>query len=119
MIPSHVSVTARTSGQRHDQAQFSDHSESGGRGPAAEDLQIERIFVNAAMWKGAMPGRRLKSCMGLQGAAMVDHTYQFHGRVRCRADNDDCHGELEVSGGEGCGKELDWWFTDAVLHPKP
>jgi penicillin-insensitive murein endopeptidase len=21
--------------------------------------------------------------------------------------------------GDGCGKELDWWFSDAVLHPKP
>ena len=20
---------------------------------------------------------------------------------------------------DGCGKELDWWFRDAVLHPKP
>ena len=20
---------------------------------------------------------------------------------------------------EGCGKELDFWFTEAVLHPKP
>jgi penicillin-insensitive murein endopeptidase len=24
-----------------------------------------------------------------------------------------------IPGGEGCGTELDWWFTDAVLHPKP
>ena len=21
--------------------------------------------------------------------------------------------------GDGCGHDLDWWFTDAVLHPKP
>jgi penicillin-insensitive murein endopeptidase len=24
-----------------------------------------------------------------------------------------------VPAGDGCGKDLDWWFTDAVLHPKP
>ncbi len=24
-----------------------------------------------------------------------------------------------LPGGDGCGKELDEWFTDAVLHPKP
>ena len=24
-----------------------------------------------------------------------------------------------VPAGDGCGKELDYWFTDAILHPKP
>jgi penicillin-insensitive murein endopeptidase len=24
-----------------------------------------------------------------------------------------------VPAGDGCGKDLDWWFSDAVLHPKP
>jgi len=28
--------------------------------------------------------------------------------------------EPPLVGDEGCGgKDLDWWFTDAVLHPKP
>jgi penicillin-insensitive murein endopeptidase len=24
-----------------------------------------------------------------------------------------------VPEGEGCGKDLDHWFTDAILYPKP
>ena len=47
------------------------------------------------------------------------HDYHFHIRMRCPADSPDCKPQEPVPAGDGCGKELDWWFTDAVLHPKP
>ena len=47
------------------------------------------------------------------------HDYHFHVRLACPADSADCKPQPSPLPGDGCGKELDWWFTDAVLHPKP
>ena len=47
------------------------------------------------------------------------HDYHFHVRIKCPAGSDNCEAQQEPAAGDGCGKELDWWFSDAVLHPKP
>jgi penicillin-insensitive murein DD-endopeptidase len=86
---------------------------------AAEDPQVERIFVNAAIKKALCRDAGSSRAWLSKVRPWWNHTYHFHVRVRCPADNPDCHGQPDVSGGEGCGKELDWWFTEAVLHPKP
>jgi len=86
---------------------------------AAEDPQVERIFVNAAIKKALCRDAGSNRAWLYKVRPWWNHTYHFHVRVRCPADNADCHGQPEASGGEGCGKELDWWFTDAMLHPKP
>lgn len=87
---------------------------------AAQDPKVERIFVNAAI-KKAM-------CRETQGASrpwmskvrpMYGHDYHFHIRIKCPAGTEGCEAQAPVPGGDGCGKELDWWFSDAVLHPKP
>jgi penicillin-insensitive murein DD-endopeptidase len=86
---------------------------------AAEDPQVERIFVNAAIKKALCRDAGSNRAWLYKVRPWWNHTYHFHVRIRCPADNPDCHGQPEVSAGEGCGKELDWWFTEAVLHPKP
>ena len=86
---------------------------------AAEDPQVERIFVNAAIKKALCRDAGSSRAWLYKVRPWWNHTYHFHVRIRCPADNADCHGQPEVSGGEGCGKELDGWFTDAVLHPTP
>jgi penicillin-insensitive murein endopeptidase len=86
---------------------------------AAEDPQVERIFVNAAIKKALCRDAGSSRAWLYKVRPWWNHTYHFHVRIRCPADNADCHGQPEVSSGEGCGKELDWWFAEAVLHPKP
>jgi penicillin-insensitive murein DD-endopeptidase len=86
---------------------------------AAEDPQVERIFVNAAIKKALCRDAGSNRAWLSKVRPWWNHTYHFHVRVRCPADDPDCHGQPEVSGGEGCGKELDWWFTEGVLRPKP
>ena len=86
---------------------------------AAEDPEVERIFVNAAIKKALCRDAGSSRAWLYKVRPWWNHTYHFHVRIRCPADNADCHGQPEVTGGEGCGKELDWWFTDAMLHPKP
>ena len=47
------------------------------------------------------------------------HDYHFHVRLRCPGDSPQCKPQPPQTGGDGCGKDLNYWFTDAVLHPKP
>ncbi len=86
---------------------------------AAEDPAIERIFVNAAIKKAlcraAGPNRAWLSKV----RPMYGHDYHFHVRMVCPQGSDECRPQEPPPGGDGCGKEMDFWFTDAVLHPKP
>jgi penicillin-insensitive murein endopeptidase len=86
---------------------------------AAEDPLVERIFVNAAIKK------RLCETAGADRAWLQkvrpwwQHDYHFHVRIKCPEDSPECKRQEPVPAGDGCGKDLDWWFSDAVLHPKP
>ena len=50
---------------------------------------------------------------------MWGHDYHFHIRMSCPAGSPDCRPQDAVPPGDGCGKELDWWFRDAVIKPRP
>jgi penicillin-insensitive murein endopeptidase len=51
--------------------------------------------------------------------AWYKHNDHEHVRLRCPAGNPDCKNQPPVPEDEGCGKELDYWFTERVLHPPP
>lgn len=86
---------------------------------AANDPLVERLFVNAAIKK------KLCEMAGTDRAWLQkvrpywEHDYHFHVRIKCPDDSPECKHQDPVPAGDGCGKELDWWFSDAVLHPKP
>lgn len=86
---------------------------------AAEDPKVERIFVNAAIKKALCrtPGNSRAWLSKVR--PMYGHDYHFHIRISCPAGSNNCEAQAPVPGGDGCGKELDYWFSDAVLHPKP
>jgi penicillin-insensitive murein DD-endopeptidase len=86
---------------------------------AALDPQIERIFVNAAIKKALCRDIAGDRTWMSKVRPYWGHDYHFHVRLHCPADNLDCKPQAPPPPGDGCGKELDWWFTDAVLHPKP
>jgi penicillin-insensitive murein endopeptidase len=86
---------------------------------AAQQPEVERVLVNAAIKK--------EMCR-MQGANHPDwmdkvrpwygHHDHIHVRLRCPADSPNCRRQEPVPDGAGCGKELDFWFSDKVLHPK-
>jgi penicillin-insensitive murein endopeptidase len=86
---------------------------------AAEDPAVDRIFVNAAIKKALCRfnggNRRWLSKV----RPWWGHNYHFHIRIHCPADNPGCERQPATAANEGCGKDLDWWFRDAVLFPKP
>jgi penicillin-insensitive murein endopeptidase len=86
---------------------------------AAEDAETERIFVNPAIKKAlcreAGPNRDwLRKVRPWSG-----HDYHFHVRMSCPPGSPDCKPQDAPPEGDGCGKDLDYWFQDEVLHPKP
>jgi penicillin-insensitive murein endopeptidase len=86
---------------------------------AAEDPQVQRIFVNPAIKRALCREAGADRSWLTKVRAYWGHDYHFHVRIRCPADSPDCKPQEPVPAGEGCGKDLDHWFTDAILHPKP
>lgn len=86
---------------------------------AAQDPAVERIFVNAAIKKAmCRDATGDRSWLG-KVRPMYGHDYHFHIRITCPRGSPTCTPQKPPTGEEGCGKELDYWFSDAVLHPKP
>ena len=81
--------------------------------------EVARIFVNPVIKRalcreaGADRGwlARIRPWWG--------HNYHFHVRLSCPAGDPACEGQPAVAPEDGCGKELDWWFTPEALHPPP
>ncbi len=86
---------------------------------AAEDREVERVLVNPAIKKAL--------CRDVTGdrswlhkmRPVLGHNYHFHVRIGCPPGSTDCKSQRPPPGDEGCGKDLDWWFTEAMLRPRP
>ena len=86
---------------------------------AAEQPGVERIFVNAAIKKALCREASGNRSWLSKVRPYYGHNYHFHVRIRCPADDPGCKGQDPAPSGDGCGKELNYWFRDAVLKPKP
>jgi penicillin-insensitive murein endopeptidase len=86
---------------------------------AAEAPEVERIFVNAAIKKALCRDAGTDRAWLSKVRPYYGHDYHFHVRISCPADSHECEKQPPQPPGEGCGKELDWWFTDKVLRPQP
>jgi penicillin-insensitive murein endopeptidase len=47
------------------------------------------------------------------------HADHFHWRISCPKGATECENQAPPPPGDGCGKELGWWFTEQARHPKP
>jgi len=84
---------------------------------AAEEPEVERIFVNPAIKKAL--------CQTAAGEPWMTkvrpywgHNYHFHIRIKCPVGQESCQPQDPVPPGDGCDKSLNWWFTDEALHPR-
>ncbi len=86
---------------------------------AAEQPEVERVLVNAAIKKKLceMEGKQHWSWMD-KVRPWYGHNDHIHVRLKCPADSPNCRKQPPVPGGDGCAaKELDYWFSERVLHP--
>jgi penicillin-insensitive murein DD-endopeptidase len=84
---------------------------------AAEEPDVERIFVNAAIKKALCERHKGESWM-TKVRAYWGHNYHFHVRLACPKGQELCRPQEPVPPGDGCDKSLNWWFTNEALHPK-
>jgi penicillin-insensitive murein DD-endopeptidase len=86
---------------------------------AAEQPEVERVLVNAAIKKELCRVADKKTDGWMDKVRpWYGHNDHIHVRLKCPADSPNCRKQPPVPGGDGCGaKELDYWFSDKVLHP--
>ena len=85
---------------------------------AAEEPDVDRIFVNAAIKKALCETHRGEPWMA-RVHPYWGHNYHFHIRIKCPAGETSCEPQTPAPAGDGCGTSLDWWFTEEALHPAP
>jgi penicillin-insensitive murein endopeptidase len=85
---------------------------------AAEEPEVERIFVNAAIKKALCETAKGQPWMQ-KVRAYWGHNYHFHIRIKCPEGDSGCEPQEPAPPGDGCDKSLAWWFTDEALHPRP
>jgi penicillin-insensitive murein endopeptidase len=87
---------------------------------AAQEPQVERIFVNAAIKKALCREAKGDRSWLSKVRPMYGHDYHFHIRMKCPQGSPNCEAQPQPAESEGCGAgDLAYWFSDAVLHPKP
>ena len=87
---------------------------------AAQELQVERIFVNAAIKKALCREAKGDRSWLSKVRPMYGHDYHFHIRMKCPQGSTGCEAQPQPAESEGCSAgDLAYWFSDAVLHPKP
>jgi penicillin-insensitive murein DD-endopeptidase len=85
----------------------------------AREPMVERVFVNPAIKRAlCREGGQERSWLA-KIRPWWGHNYHFHVRLYCPSDSPGCRGQAPPPPGDGCGKELDWWFTPQELHPPP
>jgi penicillin-insensitive murein endopeptidase len=88
---------------------------------AAEQPEVERVLVNAAIKKKLCEMEAKKSHAWLDKVRpWYGHADHIHVRLKCPADSPHCRKQPPVPGSDACAaKDLAFWFSDRVLHPKP
>ena len=87
---------------------------------AAKEPSVQRIFVNAAIKKALCREAKGDRSWLSKVRPMYGHDYHFHIRIKCPPGSGECESQPEPTEGEGCSAgDLAYWFSDAVLHPKP
>jgi penicillin-insensitive murein DD-endopeptidase len=85
---------------------------------AAEEPQVERIFVNAAIKKALCREAKGDRTWLSKVRPMYGHDYHFHIRIKCPAADRECESQPPPSADEGCSvKDFAYWFSEPVLHP--
>ena len=85
----------------------------------AKRPEVARIFVNPAIKRALCREAGADRAWLSRVRPWWGHNYHFHVRLSCPAGEPACEGQPAPAAEDGCGRELDWWFTPEALHPKP
>jgi penicillin-insensitive murein endopeptidase len=86
---------------------------------AAQEPAIERILVNAAIKKALCREATGDRAWLHKVRPWWGHNYHMHLRIGCPAGSPECKSQDPTPTTDGCGAELDYWFSDKILNPPP
>jgi penicillin-insensitive murein endopeptidase len=82
----------------------------------ADDTSVERIFINPSFKKKLCQDLKLTALEQHKLRAWWGHDDHIHVRLKCPSDSPSCISQKPIPEGDGCGKELDWWFTEEAKN---
>ena len=85
----------------------------------ARESEVARIFVNAGIKKALCREASGDRSWLTKVRPMFGHNYHFHIRLWCPTGDEGCGNQEPPAPGDGCGAELDWWFTPEARRQKP
>jgi penicillin-insensitive murein endopeptidase len=86
---------------------------------AARIPDLARMFVNPAIKRELCREAGADRDWLTKVRPWWGHDDHFHMRLTCPPGQTLCENQAPPPPGDGCGKELDWWFTEEGRHPKP
>ena len=85
----------------------------------SREPQVVRIFVNPAIKRALCRDAGRDRDWLSKVRPMWGHNYHYHIRLSCEATGQPCQDQDPPADDDGCGGELDRWFSPAMLHPRP
>lgn len=88
----------------------------------AQDSMVERIFINPSFKKKlCLDASALKLSAEVQHKlrAWWGHDDHIHVRLKCPSDSPLCVTQKAIPEGDGCGDDLNWWFTKEAIAGSP
>ena len=84
----------------------------------AEDKRVERIFVNPVIKRNLCRSQKKGDTAWLHRVRpWWGHAAHFHVRLACPVGDVNCEAGPTIAEGDGCGAELNWWFTAEANSP--
>ena len=85
----------------------------------AKAPEIERIFVNPAIKRALCREAGADRAWLNRVRPWWGHNYHFHIRLACPRGETECRNQEPPPPGDGCGADLDWWFTRDTKNLPP
>ncbi|UMY18079.1 penicillin-insensitive murein endopeptidase [Methylobacterium organophilum] len=83
----------------------------------ARQPEVARIFVNPAIKKALCREAGGDRAWLNKVRPMYGHNYHYHIRLSCPRGEESCDDQAPPPPGDGCGAELAYWFSPAVMNP--
>jgi penicillin-insensitive murein endopeptidase len=83
----------------------------------AREPLVARIFVNPAIKRALCNETGANRAWLTKMRPWWGHSEHFHIRLSCPASQPECRDQAPPPPSDGCGPELDWWFTAEARHP--
>ena len=85
----------------------------------SREPEVARVFVNPAIKRAFCRDAGRDRAWLSKVRPIWGHNYHFHIRIGCPAGESSCRDQDAPGSGDGCGAELDKWFTQEMLFPRP